>query len=153
MRFVEGDLLEADVEAWVNPVNCVGVMGRGLAAQFKRAYPDMFEAYRAATKAGEVAPGVLHVHELSGGRGFVVNLPTKRHWRAKARLEDVDAGLIALASWAREQGVASLAIPRLGCGLGGLDWEVVRPRVQDALGPLEGVDVRIYGPAPSPVQT
>ena len=149
IRFVEGDLLEADVEAWVNPVNCVGVMGRGLAAQFKKAYPDMFASYRAAAKAGEVSPGVLHVYELDDARGFVVNLPTKRHWRAKARLEDVDAGLAALATWARARGVASLAVPRLGCGLGGLDWEVVRPRIQGALGALHGVDVWVFGSAPA----
>ncbi len=145
IEYATGDILEANVGAWVNPVNCVGVMGRGLAAQFKRTYPEMFAAYRAAAKAGAVEPGRMHVFALECGR-VVGNSPTKRHWRAKAKLEDVEEGLVALAEVIRTRDLGSIAIPPLGCGLGGLDWEVVRPMVVGTFSEFPGVRVLVYEP-------
>lgn len=144
----EGDLLRADAEALVNPVNCVGVMGRGLAAQFKRAFPANFEGYEKACDRGEVVPGrmfVTQTEELTGPR-LIVNFPTKRHWRAKSRIEDVQSGLEALATEVRERGIRSIAIPPLGCGLGGLDWAEVRPLIERAFEPLPDVRVLLFEP-------
>lgn len=144
-----GDLLAADVEALVNAVNCVGVMGRGLAAQFKAAYPDNFAEYRAACGRGEVVVGRVLVHRVAGAAAwprFVVNVPTKRHWRSGSRLEDVRSGLAALREAVVAEGIGSVAVPALGCGLGGLAWGDVRPLVEEALGGLAGVEVRVWEP-------
>lgn len=149
-----GDLLRADVEALVNTVNSVGFMGRGIAAQFRRRFPENFDAYARACKRGEVRPGAMFVHEtgtLTNPR-FIINFPTKRHWRAKSRIEDIEAGLVALVDEIRRREIASIAIPPLGCGLGGLDWTDVRPRIERELSALEGVRVVLFAPdgAPSP---
>jgi O-acetyl-ADP-ribose deacetylase (regulator of RNase III) len=148
IEIVTGDLLAARVEALVNPVNCVGVMGKGLALAFRRAFPDNFHAYQAACRAGVLRPGCVFVVEQ--GRGlvprFLINLPTKRHWRDRARLEDIDAGLVALVRVIADRGIRSFAIPALGCGEGGLAWADVRPRIQAALAPLAGVRVLLFGP-------
>lgn len=151
IRTATGDLLKADVEALVNPVNTVGVMGRGLALQFKRAFPDNFRAYAAACKAGEVAPGKMFIFETGRPTNpkFIVNFPTKRHWRNKSRLEDIEAGLGALVSHLTRLEIRSIAIPPLGCGLGGLPWSQVRPLIHEAFAKLAEVDVRIYEPAPT----
>ncbi|HEU4326271.1 MAG TPA: macro domain-containing protein [Roseiflexaceae bacterium] len=150
LEYRPGDLLQADVEALVNPVNCVGVMGRGLALAFKRAYPEIFRAYAAACKRGEVQPGRMFVVERDAppGPSYIIHFPTKRDWRANSRLEDIDAGLLALAEEIRRRAIGSVALPALGCGLGGLDWQTVRPRIEAALAPLEGVRVVLYEPAP-----
>ncbi len=145
-----GDLLEADVDALVNAVNCVGVMSKGIALQFKRRFPAMFKTYRAACKLGKVAPGRVHVVPVvsDGTRPrFVVNFPTKRHWREASRLDDLDAGLADLADRVRELGIGSLAIPPLGCGLGGLDWAVVKPQVVSAFAELSDVRVLLFEPS------
>ena len=147
-----GDILEANAEALVNAVNCVGVMGRGLAAQFKRAFPGNFASYSAACKRGEVVPGrmlIVPTHQLAGPRS-IINFPTKRHWRAKSRIEDIEAGLRALVEDVRRLGIRSLAIPPLGCGLGGLEWRDVRPRIVRAFEPLPDVRVLLFEPAGAP---
>ena len=152
MRFTKGDILKADADAVVNTVNCVGVMGRGIALQFKRAYPRNFKAYAAACKRGEVEPGKMFVWEtgrLTGPR-WVINFPTKRHWRGKSRLEDIDSGLAALADEIRSRGIRSIAVPPLGSGLGGLDWSDVRVLVVERLAGLDGVDVLVYEPGGGP---
>lgn len=135
IEFTSGDILKCETDALVNTVSCVGVMGRGIALQFKTAYPDNFKAYAAACQRGEVQPGRLFVYET--GRlmapHFIVNFPTKRHWRGKSRIEDIDAGLVALVEIIRAKGIRSIAIPPLGRGLGGLDWHEVRPRIERAL--------------------
>jgi O-acetyl-ADP-ribose deacetylase (regulator of RNase III) len=142
-----GDLLRADVEALVNPVNCVGVMGRGLAAQFKRAFPENFRAYRDACGRRQIAPGKLLVVETGAPMPrYVVNFPTKRHWRDRSRLEDVEAGLDALTGAIRKHEIRSLAVPPLGCGLGGLDWDDVRSRIERALGDLRRARVLLFTP-------
>lgn len=148
VRYVEGDLLRDEAEALVNPVNCVGVMGKGLALRFKRAWPEYFTAYRMACEAGSLKPGTLLVLDRGHGQAprYLVCFPTKRHWRDPSRLEDIDAGLSALAREVVARGIRSIAVPALGCGLGGLGWPDVRERIEAALGPLAGVDVRVYGP-------
>ena len=148
MEFTKGDLLRADTEAIVNTVNCVGVMGRGLAAQFKRAYPENFKAYEAACQRKEVVPGKMFIFEtgqLTNPR-FIVNFPTKRHWRDNSRIEDIQSGLAALVSEVKARGIKSIAIPPLGCGLGGLDWRDVRPLIERAFAPLPGVRALVFEP-------
>lgn len=144
IREVRGDLLRDDAQVLVNPVNTVGVMGKGLALQVKRAYPEVFRVYAAACRAGDVRPGRMHVVELPGGR-WVVNFPTKRHWRGSSRLDDVAAGLMDLARLIPALGVRTVAVPPLGCGHGGLPWPDVRDLIRAELGALDA-DIRLYGP-------
>jgi O-acetyl-ADP-ribose deacetylase (regulator of RNase III) len=151
----KGDLLSADVDALVNTVNCVGVMGKGVALQFRKAFPENFKAYERACRAGEVRPGRMFVFEtgqLTSPR-LIVNFPTKRHWRGKSRMEYIETGLLDLVAVLERFGVGSVAIPPLGCGNGGLLWAEVRPRIEAALEPLAAdVRVALYDPgAPPPV--
>lgn len=152
IEFVRGNLFEADAEALVNTVNTVGVMGKGLALQFKQAYPDNYKAYRAACKRGEVQIGrmvVFGTKRLVNPR-YIVNFPTKQHWKSNSRLEDIEAGLRDLVTVVRERGIRSLAIPALGCKNGGLDWEDVRPRIEAALAELPNVLTLVYPPGNTP---
>lgn len=152
IEFTSGDILKCEAEALVNTVNCVGVMGRGIALQFKNAFPENFKAYEAACKREAVQPGRMFVFEtgqLTPPR-FIINFPTKRHWRGKSRIEDIEAGLVDLARVIREKGIRSIAIPPLGSGLGGLEWNDVRPRIERALGQLEDVYVLVFEPFGAP---
>lgn len=145
----QGDILqyETEAEALVNTVNCVGVMGRGIALQFRNAYPENYKVYRIACEQGEVAPGKMLVYELPQLQPrYIINFPTKRHWRGKSRMEDIKAGLIALMDEVRERQIQSIAIPPLGCGLGGLDWVEVRPKIEAAFADLPEVRVLLYEP-------
>ena len=153
IEFTRGDLLTADVEALVNTVNCVGIMGRGVALQFKNRFPANFKAYEVACRNEEVQPGRMFVYETGTltNPKFIINFPTKRHWRGKSRIEDIESGLHALNDEIRNRRIKSIAIPPLGSGLGGLDWSVVRPRIQVALGDLEGIRVVVYEPSGAPV--
>lgn len=149
LELTRGDLLQADAEAIVNTVNCVGFMGRGIAAQFKRRFPENFRVYAAACKRQEVAPGKMLVFatgQLTNPR-FIINFPTKRHWRGASRMEDIDSGLRALVQVVKDQGLRSIAIPPLGCGLGGLSWHEVRPRIERAFAELPEVSVLLYEPS------
>lgn len=127
-----GKLLDAEAEALVNPVNCVGIMGKGLALQFRRAFPENFRAYAEACRQGRVRLGELFVFSLPGTAQprFLVNLPTKAHWRDGSQLEDLARGLEALRIWILVSAVRTIAVPALGCGLGGLRWEQVRPLIE-----------------------
>lgn len=150
MRFTRGNLLDEDVEAVVNTVNTVGVMGRGIALMFKERFPENFRAYAAACKRGEVEIGRMFVtanDELQGPR-WIINFPTKKHWRQPSRLEWVQTGLADLRQVIQEKGIRSVAVPPLGCGNGGLDWRVVRPMIEQALADLDDVDVVVYEPTP-----
>lgn len=152
IEFTSGDILKCEADALVNTVNCVGVMGRGIALQFKNAFPENFKAYEAACKREAVQPGRMFVFEtgqLTPPR-FIVNFPTKRHWRGKSRIQDIEAGLIDLVRVIRDKGIRSIAIPPLGSGLGGLDWREVRPRIERALGQLEDVHVLVFEPIGTP---
>lgn len=152
IRTARGNLLQAPVEALVNTVNCVGAMGKGIALQFKQAFPANFKTYEAACKRGEVAPGkmLVHDHGLLIEPRYVMNFPTKRHWRGNSRMEDIESGLAALVEEVRQRGIRSIAIPPLGCGLGGLDWNQVRPRIEAAFATLPDVEVHLYVPAGAP---
>lgn len=148
IRFTQGNLLEADAEAVVNTVNTVGVMGKGIALMFKERFPDNFRAYEAAAKRGEVQTGRMFVTEsmeLTGPR-WIINFPTKKHWRHPSRLEWIEEGLQDLRAVITEKGIRSIAIPPLGSGNGGLDWVTVRPLIVAVLGSLKAVDVVIYEP-------
>jgi len=152
IRYIRGDILKAEADALVNTVNCVGVMGRGIALQFKEAFPDNFKAYAAACRRGEVQPGRLFVFDtgrLTKPR-YIINFPTKRHWRGKSRIEDIEAGLAALVEEIRSRHIRSIAIPPLGSGLGGLDWADVRPRIERALAALPEVEVLVFEPGGVP---
>lgn len=153
ITYGHGNLLTQDVDALVNTVNTQGVMGKGIALQFKRAWPAMFAAYETACRRGEVVPGRMHVWEtglLSGPR-LIINFPTKRHWRAKSSLKDIEAGLDDLVRVISGRGITSIAIPPLGCGNGGLDWRIVEPLIRTKLDPLEQVDVRLFAPSGAPL--
>ncbi len=137
-----GDMLaDRDAEALVNPVNCAGVMGKGLALQIKTAYPDNFKAYATVCARGELRPGRLFTYIRHV-------FPTKRHWRDPSRLGDIELGLAALADTIAECRIRSIAIPQLGCGLGGLNWAEARPLILKALSPIDNLQLRIYGPGP-----
>ncbi len=147
-----GNLLLADAEALVNTVNCVGYMGKGIALQFKQAFPDNFKAYEKACRAHEVRPGHMFIFETGSmvNPRYVINFPTKRHWRGKSRIEDIESGLKALVEEVKRLGIRSIAVPPLGSGLGGLDWNVVRPRIERAFASLPDVKVFLYGPQSAP---
>lgn len=146
-----GDIFKADADAIVNTVNCVGIMGRGIALQFKNAYPANFKAYKAACDAEKVQPGKMFVFETGKFTPrIVINFPTKRHWKGKSRIEDIEAGLVALADEIKSRRIKSVAIPPLGAGLGGLDWDDVLPRIKAALQDLPDVDVIIFEPKGPP---
>lgn len=152
ISYTSGDILNADVEALVNTVNCVGIMGRGIALQFKNMFPGNFAAYASACARDAVQPGKMFVFEtgeLTNPR-FIINFPTKRHWKGKSRLEDIDSGLVALREEVVRRGIRSIAIPPLGSGLGGLDWSVVKPRIVSALAQLQDVDFHVYEPKGAP---
>ena len=146
IEYKTGDLFKEDVEALVNSVNCVGVMGRGIALQFKKAFPENFKAYANACKRNEVQPGRMFVFETGtlANPHYIINFPTKRHWRGKSRLQDIESGLEALASEVKERNIRSIAIPPLGSDLGGLNWTDVRSRIFKALQGLEGVAVIVF---------
>lgn len=147
-----GDILNADVEALVNTVNCVGIMGRGIALQFKNAFPENFEAYAAACARDELQPGKMFVYETGHltNPKYIINFPTKRHWRGKSRIEDIEVGLTALVAEVRRLGIQSLAIPPLGSGLGGLEWSDVKPLIVRALAELPNVRVELFEPRGAP---
>jgi O-acetyl-ADP-ribose deacetylase (regulator of RNase III) len=153
IEYKSGSILTEDVEALVNTVNCVGVMGRGIALQFKNAFPANYKAYASACKRGEVVPGRMFVYETAEmiNPRFIINFPTKRHWKGKSRLEDIDTGLTALKQELRERDIRSIAIPPLGCGLGGLDWKEVKPRIEMALSEFPEVKAIVYEPQGFPI--
>jgi len=143
-----GDIFKEDVDAVVNTVNCVGVMGRGLALEFKKRYPENFKIYKKACDLKKVVPGKMLVWDNGDlfSKKYVINFPTKRHWRQNSRIEDIESGLVDLAIQIENLNISSIAIPSLGCGLGGLDWSVVREKIKDALSHLTGVKIVIFKP-------
>ncbi|MBR5949821.1 MAG: macro domain-containing protein [Actinomycetaceae bacterium] len=165
LTYTGGDIFESGAEALVNPVNCVGVMGKGLALQFKQRFPENFDHYAKMCARNGLRPGVLFVGDYGSNRiitsswggllpckgesvaRYIVNFPTKRHWRDKSLLADVEAGLGALALFVQEEGVCSIAIPPLGCGLGGLAWEDVRPLIAGAFENLPCVQALVFAPS------
>ncbi len=148
IRFTEGNLLEANTEALVNTVNTVGIMGKGIALMFKEAFPDNTKAYEAACRKGLVKIGRMFVterHQLMGPR-WIINFPTKEHWRNPSRLEWIRDGLNDLRRVIQENDIHSIALPPLGSGNGGLDWHEVKSLIHEMLANLADVDIIVYEP-------
>jgi O-acetyl-ADP-ribose deacetylase (regulator of RNase III) len=147
ITFAQGNLLEANAEALVNTVNTVGVMGKGIALMFKERFAENYRRYAAACKANEVRTGKMFVTEVRelGGPRWIVNFPTKQHWRGNSKIEWVSEGLQDLRRFLVDNNVQSVAIPPLGAGNGGLEWDDVRRLIEDALGELS-VHVVVYEP-------
>ncbi len=124
IKLTQGNMLEADVEALVKTVNCVGIMGKGITLQFKQAFRDNFHAYANACRKGEVKPGHMFIFPTNRmfNPKYIINFPTKRHWKEKSKLEYIQQGLNALVTEVRRLGITAIAIPPLGCGYGGLKW-------------------------------
>ncbi|MFF5081064.1 macro domain-containing protein [Actinoplanes sp. NPDC000266] len=125
-------------------MNTAGVMGKGIALQFKRAFPGNYQAYRAACSRGDVRVG--HMWVFAEGGHHIVNFPTKRHWHDKSRLDDIAAGLDSLVSMVRERAITSLAVPALGCGAGGLAWADVGPLIERACARIPEVRAVVFAP-------
>ena len=151
IQSVKGNLLEDSAEAYVNTVNTVGVMGKGIALQFKQAFPEVFKQYEKACKKGLIQVGNMHVTEVVGFASprYVINFPTKEHWRNPSKLEYIEEGLKDLVKVINDLKIQSIALPPLGCGNGGLDWHQVRPMIVEAFQTLD-VTVHLYEPAGAP---
>jgi O-acetyl-ADP-ribose deacetylase (regulator of RNase III) len=145
----KGNLLNAQVEALVNAVNTVGVMGKGIALQFKQAFPENFAAYAKACRQGEVKIGRMFVTEIMrlDGPSWIVNFPTKKDWRQPSKVEYIERGLTDLSRVIEQRRIRSIALPPLGCGLGGLDWAVVRPLIESTFAVLPSVRAVVFEPA------
>jgi len=153
IELTQGNLLEASAEALVNTVNTAGIMGKGIALQFKQAYPQMFRAYERDCRAGEVKLGKVQVFDLGGllgGPRWIINFPTKGHWRAGSRMADIETGLQDLVATIKRLHICSIAVPPLGCGNGGLDWNEVRPRIESAFAELPEIRVLVFAPGGAP---
>lgn len=140
VKFVTGDMFKISAKVRINTVNCVGVMGSGVALACKQRYPSMYKEYRAKCKSGEIQPGSLYIWE-SPNHEYIVNLPTKRHWRNPSLYEDVESGLVALKQFLYIMGKIDVALPALGCGHGGLDWSIVSSMI---FYHLNALDANIY---------
>lgn len=152
ITFKTGDIFKEDAEAIVNTVNCVGVMGRGIALQFKKRFPENFKVYAAACKHKEVVPGKMFVYDTGSwiDLRYIINFPSKRHWRGASRMEDIESGLQDLVKVIEERSIKSIALPPLGCGLGGLDWNQVRNRIEHALSKFTDVEIIVFEPKGAP---
>ena len=153
IELTSGNILRIDTEAVVNAVNCVGVMGKGLALQFKKAFPENFKAYEAACRHREIQTGRMFVFETGHifNPRYIINFPTKRHWRYRSHYEDIVDGSKALVAAVRNRNIRSIAIPPLGFGLGGLDWEKVRMIIEEAFSGAPDVQVKLFEPTGSPL--
>lgn len=154
IREAQGNLLDADADALVNTVNTVGVMGKGIALQFKRAFPANYKAYKRACDQGAVELGRMFIWDAgaikTNGPRYIINFPTKKHWRSKSKLQDIGAGLDDLVRHLKDLSITSVAVPPLGCGHGGLEWSQVRPLIENAFEELPDVTVLLYPPDGSP---
>ena len=152
INITNGNLLKAEAEALVNTVNSVGVMGKGIALQFKQAFPENFRQYKQACKAGEVQPGRMFVTDAGQliNPRYIINFPTKRHWRGKSRIEDIETGLKALIAEVKRLKIRSIAVPPLGCGNGGLLWSQVKPLIEQAFEEIPEVKVLLFEPQGAP---
>ena len=141
IHYVSGNIFDSPAQTLVNPVNTVGVMGKGLALEFKKRYPRMFEEYKKQCR-----DGWLYVGDLMFWRAknhFILNFPTKKHWKDPSSLIYIEAGLLSSANKYESYGISSIAFPKLGCGNGGLDWKVVKPVMERYLQELP-IDAYIY---------
>lgn len=151
VRYIQnGSLFESKAEAIVNPVNCRGVMGKGIALEFKHRFPDCFHPYKKACDEGQLVPGVvllvppvISTPLFSETRPAIVLFPTKDHWRDRSRIEWIEAGLAHLKERYQQWGLRSIAMPQVGCGLGGLPWEGVQPIIEQYFAD-EPLDLLVY---------
>lgn len=154
IEIASGNLLTAPVDALVNTVNTEGVMGKGIALQFREVYDEMYKRYVEDCKAGRVQLGKMHVFDrgaiVADGPRYIINFPTKGHWRARSRLKDIETGLEDLVRVVRERDIRSIALPPLGCGNGGLDWADVRPKIEAAFAKLPTVNALLFEPKGAP---
>ncbi|WP_291722272.1 macro domain-containing protein [Bernardetia sp.] len=148
MNYTKGNILESNAEVIINPVNMVGVMGKGLALQFKQKFPYNYKVYKEACQNKTIDVGkLLLVDESSLERKkFIINFPTKKHWRSASKIEYVEEGLKDLVKIINENNFGSIAIPALGCGLGGLDWEDVKLLLEKYLKELENIEIIVFEP-------
>ncbi len=152
IKLSKGNLIEAKAEALVNTVNTVGIMGKGIALQFKQAYPENFSAYQKACKAGEVRTGKMFIYSTSQmvNPRYIINFPTKRHWKEKSKIEYIETGLADLIAEVKRLRIKTIAVPPLGCGSGGLDWNQVRPMIEKAFSQVPEVEVLLFSPEGAP---
>ncbi len=136
IKFTSGDMFETNADIRINTVNCVGVMGAGVALAFKNKYPEMFKDYQKDCKKDKVQPGKMHIWKNLTG-DWIINFPTKTHWRKSSRYEDIETGLVALRKYLIDKGPVSVTLPALGCGHGGLDWNRVKGMIEEYLGDLD----------------
>lgn len=144
IRFVDGDMWARPADIRVNTVNCVGVMGKGVARQFADRYPKMLIDYRGACRRGEVQPGRLHFYWVDANC-LIINFPTKRHWQEQSRYAYIIDGLKALRFFLAMCGRSYVTLPALGCGNGGLDWEKVKMIIETELRNLDA-EIFVYSP-------
>jgi len=144
IHYVSGNMFEGNYDALVNAVNCVGVMGKGLALQFKNRYPRNYEAYRTLCQTRDFQPGGLHITKFSGDP-YIINFATKDHWKNPSQLSYIESGAMRLAKFLKcKPNIRSIAIPKLGCGLGGLRWYDVRQILEKYLSDVE-TDIYLFG--------
>lgn len=141
IKYMTGSIFNTEAEVLVNPVNTDGVMGAGLAAEFKGRYPRMFQKYEDACKKNALKTGMLML--VKDGDKRILLFPTKEHWKSASKLEYIDDGLRKFCDTYKERNIKSAAFPLLGCGLGGLDWRKVKPLMESYLGELD-IDIYIY---------
>jgi len=145
ISFTSGNLFNSNTQTIVNTVNLVGVMGKGIALEFKHLYPPMYRNYRAMCQSGSFEIGMLDLHKYREPYHWVLNFPTKRHWRDLSRLDDIECGLVELAATYRQLGITSIAMPPLGCGNGGLQWDNVYPLIFKHLSDVD-IPIVLYAP-------
>lgn len=145
---ISGNILKAEVQALVNPVNCVGVMGKGLALAFKQTYPNNFLDYKEACYGGKVMLGKMFITKTTSQLNprYIINFPTKQHWKEKSNLENIKTGLVALIEEIKKLEIKSIALPPLGCGLGKLKWQEVEGLIINAFNSLPEVRVLLFLP-------
>jgi O-acetyl-ADP-ribose deacetylase (regulator of RNase III) len=151
IKFTQGNMFSEPVQALINTVNCVGVMGKGVALEFKNRWPANFRAYKKLCDAGHLRPGKMFVFDTkellaTAGPRYLVNFPTKDHWRSKSQISYIEEGLDALVDAIKKHGIKSIAMPPLGCGNGGLDWAEVKPIIEAKLASLEDVNIVVFAP-------
>ncbi len=153
INFKTGNILDESSEAIVNTVNCVGVMGKGLALQYKKKFPENFKKYKSACDKNEVKIGKMFITESADmfSNHWIVNFPTKKHWKDSSQIEFIEQGLIDLVEKIKEYKIKSIAIPPLGAGLGGLPWNAVKTTIISSLKNIEDVAITVYEPKGSPV--
>lgn len=148
ITYVDDSLFDSDAQVLVNTVNTVGVMGKGIAKEFKKRYPEMFEKYKEICKAGKFNTGDLWLYNIPDSDRRILNFPTKRHWRGRSKTEYIESGLQKFARTYAQKGITSISFPMLGSSNGGLDWETqVKPLMEQHLKDLP-IEVRIHGYTP-----